>query len=287
MNSDDILIRSHYRVVRTARGHAAVRGDLRMLPRRLRVLLLAVDSTQTVELYLQTLRGFGDVAALISELIKLNLLELQLPKPRTLSTASASANGSAAASASEDSDSAFSSLPSDMQNQRFLDTGQLESDSVMSALYDSTYLGGLESLTGLTVTELADIPELTERVSQHAASADQPAARANVPDAAPSLSPQTAPAFTSSPASSPQANDISQEMQSEQIRSLFSLLDQTRNDRHRLQSKLGKYRALHDKVLDLQSENDMLRQRSKFLGRSVLALLAVLVVGGVWAAVRF
>jgi hypothetical protein len=67
-------------VVRTERGNAVVRRNPRELPRRLRVLLLAVDGTHTVQLYVQTLKGFGDIGELLVDLSTLGLVELQPPE---------------------------------------------------------------------------------------------------------------------------------------------------------------------------------------------------------------
>lgn len=66
-------------VVRTERGNAVVRRNPRELPRRLRVLLLAVDGSHTVRLYVQTLRGFGDIGELMVELVSLGLVRLMQP----------------------------------------------------------------------------------------------------------------------------------------------------------------------------------------------------------------
>ncbi len=74
-------------VVRTERGNTVVRRNPRELPRRLRVLLLAVDGTHTVQLYVQTLKGFGDIGELMVELLALGLVQLVAPgnAPITLS----------------------------------------------------------------------------------------------------------------------------------------------------------------------------------------------------------
>lgn len=66
-------------VVRTERGNAVVRRNPRELPRRLRVLLLAIDGSHTVQLYIQTLRGFGDIGELLVELSGLGLVQLKQP----------------------------------------------------------------------------------------------------------------------------------------------------------------------------------------------------------------
>jgi hypothetical protein len=75
----DLHSRLKYFVVRTERGASLVRRDPRELPRRLRVLLLAIDGGQTVELYVNTLNGFGDISELLIELLALGLIELKPP----------------------------------------------------------------------------------------------------------------------------------------------------------------------------------------------------------------
>jgi hypothetical protein len=64
-------------VTRTERGLAVIRHDPRALPRRLRLLLLSIDGGQSVQTYQETLHGFGDIAALLVELINLGLVQLQ------------------------------------------------------------------------------------------------------------------------------------------------------------------------------------------------------------------
>lgn len=75
----DLLNNLDHLVVRTERGNAVVQRNPRELPRRLRVLLLAVDGTHTVQLYIQTLKGFGDISELMVELAGLGLVQLQGP----------------------------------------------------------------------------------------------------------------------------------------------------------------------------------------------------------------
>ena len=87
ITKEKLLASLHHLVARTERGDALVRTDPRQLPRRLRVLLLAVDGGQTVQLYVQTLKGFGDVAALLVELIALGLVRLVDPANKTASEA--------------------------------------------------------------------------------------------------------------------------------------------------------------------------------------------------------
>ena len=80
ITKQELQSRLHQLVARTARGDALVRTDPRQLPRRLRVLLLAIDGGQTVQLYVQTLKGFGDVAELLVELMALGLVHLADPR---------------------------------------------------------------------------------------------------------------------------------------------------------------------------------------------------------------
>jgi hypothetical protein len=75
-------------VVRTERGNAVVRHDPKSLPRRLRVLLLAIDSAQPADLYIHTLRGFGDIADLMVEMLNLGLITLVSPAQKAAIPAS-------------------------------------------------------------------------------------------------------------------------------------------------------------------------------------------------------
>lgn len=76
ISTDQLHTRLTDLVVRTERGNTIVRRNPRELPRRLRVLLLAIDGTHTVELYVQTLKGFGDISELLVELCSLGLVDL-------------------------------------------------------------------------------------------------------------------------------------------------------------------------------------------------------------------
>jgi hypothetical protein len=77
LTQQELLNRLNDFVVRTERGDDVVRRNPRELPRRLRVLLLAVDGSHTVQLYVQTLKGFGDIAQLLLELMGLGLVRLR------------------------------------------------------------------------------------------------------------------------------------------------------------------------------------------------------------------
>lgn len=78
ISKQELNLRLNDLVVRTERGNTVVRRNPRELPRRLRVLLLAVDGTHTVQLYVQTLKGFGDIGDLMVELLALGLVKLSM-----------------------------------------------------------------------------------------------------------------------------------------------------------------------------------------------------------------
>ena len=79
ITQQELLQRLDDLVVRTERGNAVVLRNPRELPRRLRVLLMAVDGSHTVQLYVQTLKGFGDISELLIELMALGFVRLQNP----------------------------------------------------------------------------------------------------------------------------------------------------------------------------------------------------------------
>jgi hypothetical protein len=80
ITKQELLSRLSDLVVRTQSGDAVVQRNPRELPRRLRVLLLAIDGSHTVQLYVQTLKGFGDIADLLVELMAFGLVQLRSPK---------------------------------------------------------------------------------------------------------------------------------------------------------------------------------------------------------------
>jgi hypothetical protein len=84
ISKQDLFNRLDDYVVRTERGNTVVRRNPRELPRRLRVLLLAIDGSHTVQLYVQTLKGFGDIADLLVELAALGLIRLRTPQETQL-----------------------------------------------------------------------------------------------------------------------------------------------------------------------------------------------------------
>ncbi|TAG25921.1 MAG: hypothetical protein EAZ37_11090 [Burkholderiales bacterium] len=79
MTKQELTLLGQYVVERTDRGNQIIQRDPRQMPRRLRVLLLAIDGGQNVSLYTQTLKGFGDVSELLVELINLGMVRLVEP----------------------------------------------------------------------------------------------------------------------------------------------------------------------------------------------------------------
>jgi hypothetical protein len=79
MTRAELALLGQYVVVRTERGNELIKRDPRQMPRRLRVLLLAIDGAQPVLLYTQTLKGFGDVSELLLELVNLGMVRLVEP----------------------------------------------------------------------------------------------------------------------------------------------------------------------------------------------------------------
>jgi hypothetical protein len=80
MTKQDLALLGTYVATRTERGDGIIKRDPRQMPRRLRVLLLAIDGSNHVDLYTKTLKGFGDVSELLVELINLGLVKLVEPE---------------------------------------------------------------------------------------------------------------------------------------------------------------------------------------------------------------
>lgn len=131
--------RLHHLVARTPRGDALVRTDPRQLPRRLRVLLLAIDGGQTVQLYVQTLKGFGDVAELLVELTGLGLVTLVDPASQSRGMAKP-----------EFISSHYSALDLLLDDSRF--TSKVAAD----ALYGATAPGSFDEMLRVAKIEVPD-----------------------------------------------------------------------------------------------------------------------------------
>ena len=117
-------------VARTDRGNEIVKRDPREMPRRLRVLLLAIDGGQPVHLYTQTLKGFGDVSELLVELVNLGMVRLLEP-------AQARQALSAAAQGHKEQYAALDSL---------LDDSRFNHEHAADVLYGSTAPGSFEDM---------------------------------------------------------------------------------------------------------------------------------------------
>ena len=131
MTKPELLMLSAYIVVRTERGNEIIKRDPREMPRRLRVLLLAIDSAQAVNLYTQTLKGFGDVSELLIELINLGMVRLVEPSLARR-----------APSPSESSES--SARPSGIDN--LLDDSRFNSETAADVFYGATTPGSFEDM---------------------------------------------------------------------------------------------------------------------------------------------
>jgi hypothetical protein len=127
MTKSELEVLGQYVVVRTDRGNEIVKRDPRQMPRRLRVLLLAIDGAQPVNLYTQTLKGFGDVSELLIELVNLGMVRLVEP---TLAK-------QAQASGRSDSFAALDNL---------LDDSRFNSESAADVLYGSTAPGSFDEM---------------------------------------------------------------------------------------------------------------------------------------------
>ncbi len=93
LSKQELQLHLNFVVARTARGKAVIQHDPRDLPRRLRLLLLSIDGSRPVRLYMQTLKGFGDVGDLLIELLALGLVHLQPPTPSKFMPPPVSAHG--------------------------------------------------------------------------------------------------------------------------------------------------------------------------------------------------
>lgn len=136
VTKQELNSRLNYVVLRTDRGNAVVRRNPRELPRRLRVLLLAIDGTHTVQLYVQTLRGFGDIAELLIELISLGLAQLRSPGE---------------VDASPQKSEQFSALGDLLDDSRF------DSQVAADVLYGSTEKGSFDDMLRVAKIELPDM----------------------------------------------------------------------------------------------------------------------------------
>ena len=127
MTKQELQLLGAYVVVRTERGNEIIKRDPRQMPRRLRVLLLAIDGAQAVNLYTQTLKGFGDVSDLLIELVNLGMVRLVEPNLAKKQNASGR----------NDSFAALDNL---------LDDSRFNSESAADVLYGATTPGSFDDI---------------------------------------------------------------------------------------------------------------------------------------------
>jgi hypothetical protein len=140
MNLNELGLYSHYVVVRTERANELIRRDPREMPRRLRLLLLAIDGQQDLATYANNLKGFGEILDLTSELIQMDMVRLvdpALARQQRMSGKSAE----------------YMNMDSVMDDSRFSDSSQGSSDDLF---YGSTTPGALERLVGYAQNEYPD-----------------------------------------------------------------------------------------------------------------------------------
>jgi hypothetical protein len=130
MNLSELGLYTHYVVVRTERANQLIKRDPREMPRRLRLLLLAVDGHQDLGTYAFNLKGFGDILELVGELIQMDMVRLVDPAlARQQRMAGKSAN--------------YMELDSKIDDSRFDNSVQFE-----EMIYGTTKPGSLEALVG-------------------------------------------------------------------------------------------------------------------------------------------
>jgi hypothetical protein len=239
--------RLDYMVLRSERGNEIVRRDPRELPRRIRVLLLAIDGSQTVGTYVSTLRGFGDVAVLLSELFAFGLIELKAPyafkvpssrepTPFESSEFAAPFTDSSAEPTQFGPDFLDSHDEDLSKSARILDDWQKPSREMQDILYGDTSAGSFNDLLRV--------------------------ARANSPH------------FKPPPPPAP----VSPTEQKAQIQSVFILLDAVRGERKRLREQVGKLQKFRAVAMRLHKENTRLTDHRFMLGVTCTGLTLVLMI---------
>jgi hypothetical protein len=136
-STEELNLLSKHIVVRTERGNDLVKSDPRQMTRRLRVLLLAIDGAQPVQLYTQTLKGFGDVSELLLELVNLGMVSLLEPAVAKQYTAARR-------------NSNFAAL------DHLLDDSRFDSQSAADVLYGSTTPGSFDDMLRVARVEQPD-----------------------------------------------------------------------------------------------------------------------------------
>jgi hypothetical protein len=138
MNLSELGLYSHYVVVRTERANELIKRDPREMPRRLRLLLLAVDGQQDLGTYATNLKGFGNILDLVGELIQMDMVRLVDPAlARQQRMSGKSAN--------------YMAMDSEMDDSRYGNSIQSE-----ELFYGSTKPGSFEALVNLAQEQYPD-----------------------------------------------------------------------------------------------------------------------------------
>ncbi len=156
MTKQELTMLGQYVVIRTDRGNEIVKRDPREMPRRLRVLLLAIDGAQPVNLYTQTLKGFGDVSDLLIELVNLGMVRLVEPllaKQQKISGRSDS----------------FAALDNMLDDSRF------NSESAADVFYGSTTPGSFDDMVRVARIERPEFKPAVAPLSAPVAAPEQKA----------------------------------------------------------------------------------------------------------------
>jgi hypothetical protein len=156
MTKQELTLHGTYVVMRTDRGNEIVKRDPRQMPRRLRVLLLAIDGAQPVNLYTQTLKGFGDVSDLLIELINLGMVRLIEP----------SIAKNAQAAGRSDSFAALDNL---------LDDSRFNSENAADVFYGSTTPGSFDEMVRVARIERPEFKPVAVAPSVPVAAPEQKA----------------------------------------------------------------------------------------------------------------
>lgn len=138
MNLSELGLYSHFVVVRTERANELIKRDPREMPRRLRLLLLAVDGQQDLGTYTTNLKGFGDIQELVRELIQMDMVRLVDPAlARQQRMSGKSAN--------------YMAMDSEMDDSRYGNSVQSE-----DLFYGSTHPGSFEALVDIAQEQYPD-----------------------------------------------------------------------------------------------------------------------------------
>jgi hypothetical protein len=218
MNLNELSLYRHFVVVRTESANALIRRDPREMPRHLRLLLLAVDGLQDLGTYNTNLKGFGDIEALIRELIQMDMVRLvdpALARQRHMA-------GKSADHMTEDSDIAQSMYGQNLSTEELF--------------YGGTVPGSLEALV---------------RTAQ---------------EQYPSYRP-----------TQPQARQIAPAVQTQQVESLFEMLEAVRAERTGLKQHLLRYKGLKKASRSIHEESKLLKVKVQRMKISILVLVGLLV----------